>query len=78
MHRGALEFPHGACWFISLYDESLVEQIVNRALADPEVGQMRRGGAVAPLVHSDSGQPICECGIQGTPGGVGLPAEHEA
>jgi CRISPR-associated endoribonuclease Cas6 len=42
MHRGALEFPQGARWFISLYDESLVEQIVNRALADPEVcGGMR-------------------------------------
>lgn len=37
MHHGALEFPHGARWFISLYDELLVEAIVNHALADPEV-----------------------------------------
>ena len=37
MHRNALEFPHGARWFISVYDESLIETIVNRALADPEV-----------------------------------------
>jgi CRISPR-associated endoribonuclease Cas6 len=37
MRRGALEFPQGARWFISMYDESLVETIVNNALADPEV-----------------------------------------
>ena len=37
MHRGALEFPRGAHWFISLHDESLVETIVNNALAAPEV-----------------------------------------
>jgi CRISPR-associated endoribonuclease Cas6 len=37
MKNGALEFPHGARWFISLYDESLVEIIVNHALVDPEV-----------------------------------------
>jgi CRISPR-associated endoribonuclease Cas6 len=33
----AIEFPRGAHWFISLHDESLVEAIVNNALADPEV-----------------------------------------
>src|SRR5947209_2908951 len=37
MRRGALEFPRGARFFISLYDDSLVEQIVNNALAAPEV-----------------------------------------
>jgi CRISPR-associated endoribonuclease Cas6 len=37
MRGGALEFPDGARFFISLHDESLVEEIVNSALADPEV-----------------------------------------
>lgn len=37
MRRGALEFPRGARWFISVHDESLVETIVAAALADPEV-----------------------------------------
>jgi CRISPR-associated endoribonuclease Cas6 len=37
MRAGALVFPDGARWFISLHDEALVETIVNRALADPEV-----------------------------------------
>lgn len=37
MRRGALDFPGGARFFISLYDESLAEQIVNTALRDPEV-----------------------------------------
>jgi CRISPR-associated endoribonuclease Cas6 len=37
MRGGALEFPDGARWFVSLHDESLVETIVNSALADPEV-----------------------------------------
>ncbi|MBA3439997.1 MAG: CRISPR-associated endoribonuclease Cas6, partial [Pyrinomonadaceae bacterium] len=35
--RNGFEFPHGAHWFISLHDESLVGHIVNRALAQPEV-----------------------------------------
>lgn len=34
---GAIEFPRGAHWFLSVHDESLVEMIVNNALADPEV-----------------------------------------
>ncbi|MEJ7714031.1 MAG: CRISPR-associated endoribonuclease Cas6 [Pyrinomonadaceae bacterium] len=37
MRRGALEFPRGAKWFISFHNESLIERIVNSALADPEV-----------------------------------------
>jgi len=37
MRGDALEFPRGARFFISLHDESLVETIVNNALADPEV-----------------------------------------
>jgi CRISPR-associated endoribonuclease Cas6 len=37
MRRGALEFPRGARWFISVHDESLIETIVAAALADPEV-----------------------------------------
>jgi CRISPR-associated endoribonuclease Cas6 len=37
MRAGALEFSGGARFFISLHDESLVEPIVNSALADPEV-----------------------------------------
>ncbi len=35
--RGALEFPRGAHWFISLHDETLAQTIVNAALADPDV-----------------------------------------
>lgn len=34
---GAVEFPRGAHWFLSVHDESVVEGIVNNALADPEV-----------------------------------------
>ena len=34
---GAIEFPRGAHWFLSVYDESRIETIVNNALADPEV-----------------------------------------
>jgi CRISPR-associated endoribonuclease Cas6 len=34
---GAIEFPRGAHWFVSVHDDSLVEVIVNNALADPEV-----------------------------------------
>ncbi|MFL6210908.1 MAG: CRISPR-associated endoribonuclease Cas6 [Pyrinomonadaceae bacterium] len=37
MRGDALDFPHGARFFISVYDESLIETIVNNALADPEV-----------------------------------------
>jgi CRISPR-associated endoribonuclease Cas6 len=37
MRDGALEFPQGARWFISLHDDSLAEAIVNEALADPGV-----------------------------------------
>src|SRR5438270_6263367 len=37
MRGDALEFPRGARFFISVYDESLAETIVNNALADPEV-----------------------------------------
>lgn len=37
MRGSALEFPDGARFFISLHDESLVEQVVNNALIDPEV-----------------------------------------
>jgi CRISPR-associated endoribonuclease Cas6 len=37
MRGGALEFPDGARFFISLHDESLIEPIVNNALVDPEV-----------------------------------------
>ena len=33
----ALEFPRGAHWFLSVYDESLVEPLLNSALSDPEV-----------------------------------------
>lgn len=34
---GAVEFPRGAHWFLSVHDESLVEVIVTNALADPEI-----------------------------------------
>jgi CRISPR-associated endoribonuclease Cas6 len=34
---GAIEFPRGAHWFLSVHDESLVEPLVNNALGDPEV-----------------------------------------
>lgn len=37
MRRGALEFPRGARWFISFHNESLIETIVNAALADSEI-----------------------------------------
>jgi CRISPR-associated endoribonuclease Cas6 len=37
MRGGALDFPHGARFFVSIYDESLIETIVNNALADPEL-----------------------------------------
>ncbi len=37
MRHGALEFPRGARWFISLHDESLIDAIVSNALNDPEV-----------------------------------------
>jgi CRISPR-associated endoribonuclease Cas6 len=35
--NGAIDFPRGAHWFLSLHDESLAEPLVNSALADPEV-----------------------------------------
>jgi len=35
MRGNTLDFPRGAHWFISLYDESHVETIVNTALSDP-------------------------------------------
>jgi CRISPR-associated endoribonuclease Cas6 len=35
--RGSVEFPRGAHFFLSLHDDALVEPLVNRALADPEV-----------------------------------------
>jgi CRISPR-associated endoribonuclease Cas6 len=35
--NGAIDFPHGAHWFVSLHDEALVEPLVNSALRDPEV-----------------------------------------
>lgn len=34
---GAIEFPRGAHWFLSLHDESLAGPLVNGALRDPEV-----------------------------------------
>lgn len=34
---GAIEFPRGAHWFVSMHDDSLVDPIVNSALVDPEV-----------------------------------------
>lgn len=34
---GALEFPRGAHWFLSVFDESLVEPLVNSALRDPKI-----------------------------------------
>lgn len=34
---GHLEFPRGAHWFLSVHDETLVQQIVTGALADTEV-----------------------------------------
>lgn len=37
MCGNALDFKRGARFFISVHDESLVETIVNNALADPEV-----------------------------------------
>jgi CRISPR-associated endoribonuclease Cas6 len=37
MRGSALEFPRGARFFISLYDEPLAETIVNSALTEPEV-----------------------------------------
>jgi CRISPR-associated endoribonuclease Cas6 len=37
MVRNGFEFSRGAHWFISLHDESLIEHIVNQALAQPEV-----------------------------------------
>jgi CRISPR-associated endoribonuclease Cas6 len=37
MRRGALDFPRGARFFISLHDDALMERLVNSALADPEV-----------------------------------------
>lgn len=37
MKNGALEFPRGARWFISFYDDSLADLIIDRALIDPEV-----------------------------------------
>jgi CRISPR-associated endoribonuclease Cas6 len=37
MKNGALEFPRGARFFISFYDDALAEKIVNNALADTEV-----------------------------------------
>ncbi len=33
----AVEFPRGAHWFLSVYDEALIEPLVNSALRDPEV-----------------------------------------
>lgn len=35
--RGNLEFPRGARWSISLYDDSLINLLVDRMLRDPEV-----------------------------------------
>jgi CRISPR-associated endoribonuclease Cas6 len=34
---GAIEFPRGAHWFVSMHDDSLVDPIINSALIDPEV-----------------------------------------
>ncbi|HXG91645.1 MAG TPA: hypothetical protein VNN73_04665, partial [Blastocatellia bacterium] len=35
--NGALEFPKGARWFISVYNESLIPKMINNILAQPDV-----------------------------------------
>lgn len=37
MIEGGLDFPNGAEWFISFYDESKIKTIVNNILDDPEM-----------------------------------------
>lgn len=36
-HKGVLEFPKGARWFISLYDDSLIPKLVDNILTHPNV-----------------------------------------
>ncbi|MDQ3813911.1 MAG: CRISPR-associated endoribonuclease Cas6, partial [Armatimonadota bacterium] len=35
--EGGLNFPHGAMWFISAHDQTLLQTISDRALREPEV-----------------------------------------
>src|SRR6266478_5759984 len=37
LQQGALDSPEGARWFISIFDESLAEAIVNTALSAPNI-----------------------------------------
>jgi len=69
--------------FLDLFSRLVVGWAVSASLETEFVeaafiqGQRRRGGAVAPLVHSDRGSQARKCGVQSTPSGVGLSAEHE-
>jgi transposase InsO family protein len=61
-------------WAVS---EQLHIRMIEEAFNEETMGQSRRGRGVSPLVHRDSRQPICECGVQKTVGDVGRPAKYE-